>query len=180
MQFGVFIEQNRIPEVIFSNIVSVGARCGEFEWTKKFIDDYKLFLDEDERESATLLSMAFLYFNEKKYSKSIDLINQYSFIKPLNIIKSKTILIRSFFELFLTDDSYYEVLLAQTFSFEKHIRRNKDISTEKADGFLNFIKFTRRVANGILDKNIPASLVEAIQLHMSLPYKDWLLQKVRN
>lgn len=177
LQYGAFIEQNRLSEVLFSNIVSVGARCGEFVWVKNFIQEHRHFLEEEERESATLLSLAFLAFNEGKYSQAIDLLLNHTFEKPLNTIKSKTILLRTYFELFVRDDSYYELLLAQTLSFEKHIRRNKDISTEKADGFLNFIKLTRRVANGLLENHIPEDLIDAIESHVSLPYKEWLLQK---
>jgi hypothetical protein len=177
LQFEAFIEQNRLSEVLFSNIVSVGTRCGEFAWVKNFIHEYKHFLEEEERDSATLLSLAFLAFNEGKFSQAIDLLLNHNFEKPLNSIKSKTILLRTYFELFVRDDSYYELLLAQTLSFEKHIRRNKNISAEKADGFLNFIKLTRRVANGLLENHIPEDLIDAIESHVSLPYKEWLLQK---
>ena len=81
--------------------------------------------------------------------------------------------------MFLKDDSIFDLLISQTFSFEKYIRRSKDISTEKSHAYLNFIKHTRRIANGVIDQNVSQELIKAIKESTALTYKNWLLEKAR-
>lgn len=176
LSYNILIEQNRMAELTFSNIVSCGVKCNEFKWTKDFILDYKCFLEEEEREDATFLSLANLNFAQEKYGLTIDLLINHSFQKPLQIIKAKALLLRTYFEQFLQDNSYYELVIAQTHAFEKYIRRNSNISDEKSTSHLNFIQFTRRLTLAILEKNIPNSLIESLELNPS-SYKNWLLQK---
>lgn len=177
LEFHLLIEGNRIAEMTFSNIVNTGIKCKEFKWTKNFILDYKYFLDEEEKESATLLGLAFLNFAQEDYFLTIDLLINHPFDKPLQVINAKTLLIRAYFEQFLQDDSYFELLIAQTYAFEKYIRRNKEISKEKSSLRLNFIQFTRRLAIGIIEKNIPDSLKNSMKLG-SYSSKQWLLKKI--
>ncbi len=177
LAFHLLIEENRIAEMTFSNIVSTGIKYKEFIWVKNFILDYKHLLDEEEKEDATLLSLAFLSFAQEKYSLTIDLLINHPFDKPFQITNAKSLLIRTYFEQFLLDDSYFELLIAQTYAFEKYVRRHKEISKEKSNRRLNFIQFTRRLATGILEKDIPDGLIDTIKLS-SFSNKQWLLQKI--
>lgn len=180
LQINSFIEENRMAEITYSNIVWAGAQSREFDWTKIFINDYKVYLAEEEREDAYVLSNAFLHFSEGNFSKTIDNLLLHSFEKPLPILKSKTLLLRSYFENFLLDDSYYELLLAHTYSFEKYIRRNRAVSEEKAKIYMDFIQFTRRFASEILEQKISKDLVNFLQENLSLMYKKWFLQKIED
>ena len=104
--------------------------------------------------------------------------SSYTFSKPLYIIHSKTILLRSYFEQFLSDDSYYDLLIAQTNAFEKFIRRNDLISKNKKEYYLNFILFTRKVTNATFQDTLSQDLFDQIKYAESVILKDWLLKKI--
>lgn len=177
LRFHLLMEENRMAEMTFFNIVGTGIKCKEFKWTKKIILEYKYFLDEEEKENATLLSLAALNFAQGKYLLTIDLLINHLFDKPFQIISAKSLLLRTYFEQFLKDESYFELLIAQTHAFEKYIRRCKDLSPEKSTLRLNFAQFTRRLAIGIFEKNIPDSLITTLKSN-SYSSKQWLLQKI--
>ena len=179
LSHNILIEQNRMAAITFSSIVKFGVACQEFDWVKNFILNYKKYLEEDERKNTTIYSFALLAFNQQEYSQTIDLLNEYSFDKPLNILKAKSLFIRAYFEKLLANDSYYELLIAQTYAFEKYIRRNSTISSEKSDSYLNFIKFVRQMIFGILENKKPSSLLSSLESIDSISCKSWLLKKVK-
>ena len=146
---------------------------------QKIIDQYNFFLDKNERKDAIVYSMAFLDFRQQKYLNAIDLLNSHSFEKPIHIIKSKSLLTRSFYEQFLKDTSYFELLIAQTYAFEKYIRRNSLFSAEKSRSYLNFIKYVRQLAISTLEKKIPENLLNSLESNSSVLCKQWLLQKIK-
>lgn len=172
-----FIEQNRMAEVTFSNIVSTGVKCHAFEWVQQFIINYKQFLDKKERKDATLLSWAFLKFYQKRYEETSQLLNNHSFNKPLHIIKAKSLLLRTYFEQFVTDVSYFDLLIAQTHAFERYIRRMDNISIQILTTYVNFTQLLRQVAFGLVDRQLPEGFIPSLESNDSLPCKDWLLQK---
>lgn len=174
----ILIEQDRISEATFSNIVSSGIKCKEYDWVKNFILEYRFYLDDEEKESTTLISLGLLNFAQEKYALVIDLLLNHPFDKPLQIIKAKSLLIRTYFEQFLQDDSYYELVMAQTYAFEKYIRRNVDISKGKSIAHLAFIQNTRRLITAIIEKNISLDFLDSLQ--SSIPAcKNWLLEKLK-
>lgn len=175
----MLVEQNRMAEITFSNIVSFGVSCREFDWTEKFISNYQRFLDDHERLDATSYSLAFTAFNQKNYIAVINLLNGHIFEKPLHIFKAKSLLIRTYFELFLIDDSYYELLIAQTYAFEKYIRRHSTISVNRLDAYLNFIKFMRQMLFGIQENKNLSHLIPGLKSIDSISFRSWFLKKIK-
>ncbi len=176
----LILKQGQISETSFANITSVGVFSKEFDWVEHFIEQYSNFLPEKIKEDATCFSLSLLYFHKHELEKTIDTILNHSFTKPLYILHSKTILIRTYFEKFITDNSYYELVLDQTYAFEKFVRRNELISISKKDLYLNFILFTRKIINDILQNAISMTLYNTIKNHKSVILKSWLLDKVND
>ncbi len=120
-----------IPRFCYHKKLSVAANCRmclvEVEKFRKPLpacatpvaDGMKIYTRSKAAVEAQQSVMEFLLIN-------------HPFNKPLQIIKAKSLLIRTYFEQFLQDGSYYELVIAQTYAFEKYIRRSKDISKEKS------------------------------------------------
>ena len=89
---------------------------------------------------------------------------------------------RAYYELFKKDDSYYEFLISNTYAFEKYIRRNEKISERKAEGYLNLISYTRKLANIKIrqerNDSIKGELNRALMEKKRFVAKRWLLDKI--
>lgn len=174
----LMIEKNNIGESTFGNIATVGILAKEFQWVNTFINEYNVYLPQSVKKSVTCLSLGLLKFHEKKYIEVIDLLLNQNFSNSLHGLNSKTILLRTYFELFLLDDNYYDLVLAQTQAFEKFIRRENSISKVKKQMFLNFIRFTRKTTNAILQNAVDKKLYNSIQKTGPMVLKSWLIEKV--
>ena len=119
-----------------------------------------------------------MHYHKKEFSETINLMLNHSFSKPLLILRSKTTLLRAYFEQYLLDQSYFELLIAQTQAFEKFMRRNDFISATKKERFLNFILFIRRISIAHNKHTLDKSLYEKIQNTESVLLKFWLLEKL--
>ena len=178
LEQNIIIEKGQITGSAFSNIATVGILEKEFDWVENFIKNYSQYLPTSDRIDATHLSKATLYFHKKEYSNVIGLISNNVFNKPLYVVQSKTILIRSYFEYFVIDSSYFDLLIAQSQAFEKFIRRNEMISNDKKEMHLNFILFTKKIANEMLQNTMDRQLIKKIKKTKSVILKSWLIEKL--
>lgn len=174
----LFIENEQINGATFSNIVSVGLYEKEFDWVEQFIISYNKYLTESIRSDTTCLALGLLHYHKNEFSKTIDLILNHSFSKPLLILRSKTTLLRTYFEQYLKDNSYYDFLIAQTQAFEKFIRRNRYISDNKKESYLNFALIIRKITYQHNQKTLSKRLYNNIKSSKSVVLKFWLLQKL--
>lgn len=181
-QFGLekklMMEQGQIGETTFANIATIGILEKEFDWVKGFIQAYEKYLPTSVQEDATKLSLSLLYFHQKDYDKVVELILNHQFLQSLSNLKAKSILLRTYFEQFLLDDSFYDLVIAQTLAFEKYVRRNDLISSSAKTFYLNFILFTRLITNAVLQKSVNQDLLNKINKTESIVLKSWLLEKV--
>ncbi|MFK7772987.1 MAG: hypothetical protein AB8F94_12650 [Saprospiraceae bacterium] len=178
LEQGLLIEKKQIAGSIFTNIITTGVNLKEFDWVESFIQEYKKFLPDSVREDASCFGLGLLFFHKKEFSKTIDLILNHTFSKPLLTLQSKTILLRAYFEQYLIDNSYYDLLIAQTQAFEKFIRRNELISEIKKDRYLNFALFTRKIVSAHWQNKLDQSVLEKLNSNEVL-LKFWLIEKIK-
>lgn len=180
LRHGLTLENGKMSETTFMNIATVGILENAYDWVENFLKEYRPFLPASSQEEAYRLSLGLLFFYKKDYPDTIALLINYSFTPTLYILKSKALLLRTYFEQFMLDDSYYDLLIAQTYAFEKFVRRNETIAPNKQTAYLNFILSTRNLAQSILQKNIDPRFLKKIQSHPTLILKSWLLQKTKD
>lgn len=165
----------KLQESIFHNIVTIGTFCREFDWTKNFMETYQNLLEEHTRKEAMALGMGQWHFEKKEYWEAIEIL-KFPFHQPQDIVKSKSLTIRAWSELFWKDDSYFELLAAQLEAFEKHIRRHREIGTNLSEGSLKFIAYCRKMALLRLEKKSFETLKPDILMEQNLLLKNWLLK----
>lgn len=166
----------------FYNIVTIASKERQFEWAFNFINSYKDLINPVQKADLTNASLANLYFHQKEFDKVIEVVVQHHFSNHgLNYV-TKLLLIRCYYELFLQNDSYHEVLIAQTYSFEKYVQRNSNFSEVRKEAILNFTRFVRKLANtrlkGKLSKSEKNNMQDFLVEQKVTMSRSWLLAKI--
>lgn len=175
----LLLENEQISEITFSNIVATGTSLKAFDWVRAFIDNYAILLHEKIREDIKALSLAYWHFNKQAYNEAESALLGHRFLDTLNLLKSRCLLIRTYFEHFLLDNSSYSFLIDQCDAFDRFIRRQKIISKEKSRAYLNFIKYTKQLAKKMQHKEDISKLGQIIAALEVVSYKEWLLEKMK-
>ena len=166
----------RMTENTFQNIVTTAALQGEFEWANKFMDKYQGHLDTGVRADAMAISMAQWHFTKKEFLQAIEVLG-HTFKEPIDVLKSKSLLVRSWYEMYLKDDNFLEMVLAQLAALEKFLRRDKTMPPRMKDAYLKFVSFTKKLVNGKWDKDLMNELNKEISQDTNLLIKKWLMEK---
>lgn len=179
----IIVESSIISYGIFTTIVSLGASFKEFEWTEKFFKDHSKFLPQSLKDHALAISKGYLFFYQKEYSKAIDLLLNYPFDKTLDSIRSKGLIIRCYFELFLKDSSYYDLFTSFSISFEKYLSRDDIGSGNRIQLYLNFVKALRTLGRLIRENKYHGKFKKIYSKRISnekIILKPWLINKIES
>lgn len=166
----------------FYNIVVVAAKEKQFEWAHNFINSNKGYINLANESDLTSISLGSLYFHQKEFDKVIEVVAQHQFSNHTINNTKKLLLIRCYFELFLQNDSFHEVLIAQTYSYEKYVQRNQNKSSARKKACLNFTRFVRKLANtrlkGKLSKAEEKNMHDMLIEQEVIISRSWLLAKI--
>lgn len=179
LAIGALISNGKMSANTFGNIISGGAFLKEFDWTKKFIDEYQVYLDDEIKDEVVAFNLSNLYFNQKKYEEAIDLLLSRDFQVVLYKIMTKTLLLKCYYSLFQKDSTYFELMIAQLDAFEKYIRREKSISENNQISFINLAKYLRRIVNRRIQHKNLAYLSAKIKKEKLLSNRSWLLEQLK-
>ena len=176
----LLISNERITETIFLNIIVSGGNVGEFDWVENFIEAHQKYLPKTRREHVALYGQGVFLYKKKDYAKAIEIISNHTFSRPLRILNSKTILLRSYFGLYRNDSSYYDMLVAQVNAFEKFIRRGSTVADDTKEQYLRFVYFFRKIVNADWQNVLDMTLHEKIKNQEAVVLKFWLLETIDN
>ncbi|MGB1207056.1 MAG: hypothetical protein ACPG5B_15530 [Chitinophagales bacterium] len=157
----------------YKNIVAVGLKLKNFDWTEKFIHHYKSFLPTKQREDAFAFNLARLFFEKNEYQQVIQLLNTMKIDELTVQLDVKVILLKTYYEL-----EEWNVLFLLIDSFKIFLRRKKGLGYHK-DNYRNIIKYVKQLSNvNHYDKEAVQKLKQEITETHLLTEKKWLLQKV--
>ncbi len=158
----------------YNNIVAVGLKLQEFEWTKQFIEEYGAALPEEKQEGTHTFCMARVHFKMEEYDKVIHLLHQTEIDDVFLNLSAKTILLKTYFEL-----EEEEALYSLLDSFKMYIFRKKESISYHQDNYLQIIRFTRKLANlNPYDKEARQALQAEVKAEKRLREKGWFLRKL--
>jgi hypothetical protein len=170
----VFVVENKMDVSNYRNIVLIALRVNEINWTERFIQEYAQYIDEKYRENAVEFSLARLEFYRKNYGKVLEHLNRVNYEDVWYNINAKTLQIAAYYEL-----DEFDALDSLLMAFKMFIRREKSLSQDRKEHYLNLIRFT-----GALIKVHPSEkqkiskIKEEIQQSKGVVSKPWLLDKV--
>ncbi len=169
----ILIEGKFLSPWTYKNIVGVALRVKEFEWTSKFINDYKERLSLEFRENAFRMNLAYYHFLKNEFSDALELLAHVEFTDLIYALETKTLLLRIYYEL-----DEIEPLFSLIDSFKVYLRRNKLISDYQLKVHLNLLKYVKKLIKlrkGEYEKS--EELKNEILSVKQIAGLDWLLKK---
>ncbi len=178
--YKIMIERKILPGAetlkpgVYKNIITLGLIIKEFDWIENFIQKYTEKLPKEHRENAKNYNLAKVYFHKKEYEKVIEQLMEVEYKELVYALGGKLMLLKTYFELKETRplDSLID-------SFRIYLRRNKLISKNVRQQYMNSLRFTKKLANvAPYDKKGLQKVKEQVENCKALAAKKWLLEKV--
>lgn len=174
LENGLLFEGERLPQWYYKNIATLAVRLEDFEWAKKFIYDYKSKLASAHQENDFTFALATLNFSMKEYRKTLSLLINVEYTDVFYHLDSKSLLLRTYFEL-----QDWEPMLSLITTFKMYLKRNKLISSNYGQTYLNFINVVNKLAQHKMGKNIDLEeLRNGIESTKQIANIVWLQKKV--
>lgn len=158
----------------FKNIVIAGLRLGKFNWIEEFINESREKIPESSRENAYTFNLARLFWYKKEHDKVISLLQEVEYEDIVYNLSAKAMLLTTYYETGETEPLYslFE-------SFRAYLSRRKDIPERWKKGYMNLIKFTKKLTRIIKgdDKAINRIKIE-IKESNNIADVKWLNEKI--
>lgn len=177
------LDQKKLAEHAFANIIINGCHEKEFDWVENFMDNYKGYLNIDNIEETLLYYRGVVYYLKGDWDKSLDFLMRGA-NKDIYPLRSRSVIIRALFEKFLTDDSYLDILLSNIQAFEVYLRRETLFAEEKVNNYLNFLLISKLLAKKIHANERPQAIRNWFRNktsnNASTLARSWFIEKVDN
>ncbi len=171
----VLLSDGELSPTTFKNIVVLGLRCGQLEWTKYFISHYSEKISEKFRHNAVHFNMARYNFYMKDYWEAISNLQQVNYDDIFYNLDSRILLIACYYEL-----EELDVMESQINSFLMFIRRNKTLSRDVKGNYKNYLKYVKKLSRiNINDKSKILEIKLELQDKPGVVSKGWILDKLK-
>lgn len=169
----VLLNNGVLSRFTYRNIVALGLKIGEFEWTEQFLKDYQVFLEKKFRKHSYHFNLAKLEFQRQNYHKALLLLHTTRYKDLLLEIAAKTLIAKIYYE-----TQEWNALTAHLESMKIFIRRKKIIAYHHTN-YLNFVQLTQKLVNlNFYDNNAIVKLRSEIEATEILTEKPWLLRMI--
>ncbi len=180
LEHELFFINGILNDLRYISITIVALKNNDIDWCFNFLNKYETYLASQVSKDAKSLGQGLWLFNQKKSQETIKLINRVEFNNIYYQVQARVLLLRAYFEEFLKNNSYFEIVVYHAKSFEKSINRNKSISKTWKENLLNFNWCIKQLVILIQDKEIKKikKLKTKIEAIDNVAGKLWLLQKL--
>jgi len=171
LQRDVLMEGGWLSPWAYKNIVGVGLRLREFDWTENFIVNNNSRLNPDFRDNALNYNLAELHYYRNNYDAALDCLNRVTFSDVFYALETRKMMVKIFYE-----RSEFDALQSLLASFSVYLKRNKHISAAHRQAYAHFIQIMQ-----LLNKHDP-DLAPKIRHKLAntrpLAERQWLEQMV--
>ena len=166
-------ENDHLSPWTFKNVVKLGLRLKQFDWTEQFILKYQNHLSEEFRQNALNYNLADLFYYKKDLGKALEYLQKVEYSDVFYALNSKEMLLKIYYE--MNEEEALHNLLA---SFRIYLKRNKLISDTIRLPYQNFISLLSQTVKS--EPKQSSVLIEKIKNTESLTARNWLLQIYEN
>ncbi|MCB9284638.1 MAG: hypothetical protein H6563_11230 [Lewinellaceae bacterium] len=178
----LFLDEGQLSDGTFLNIVITATILGELDWVEGFLATYAALLPFERQADAGSLGTAYWYFAKGDFSACHDLLRKVENTNLQYLLRVKSLSLRTYFELFLLNDSYYNLVVYESKAFEKFLHRNEKITEQRAQGYLNLVYYLRQLAMLKTSFQLTSlklgKLRNKLEKEGSVIAKPWLLEKL--
>lgn len=132
---------NSLSQWDYKNIVTIAILLNEMDFAKKFIYQYRDYINKDSRNNVFTFSLAFYYYAQKNYNETIKTLHKVEFTDPYYHIDSNKMLMKCYYEL-----NEIAPLFSTVNALKRYIRRNKQVSKINKSTYLLNLKFAEKLA----------------------------------
>lgn len=171
----ILIESGVFDAQHYKIIITIGLQLQKFDWVEDFIQSYTNKLPPEEQANALTYNLAKVHFQQAHYNKVIELLREVEYQSINYALGGKLMLLKTYYEL-----NEYLALDSLVDSFRIYLRRNKLISKEVRQQYLNVLRFIKKmsvVRPG--DQAAIARIRHDIEACHNLADKNWILQKIK-
>lgn len=169
----LLIENGYFAPTKFNNIVHIACILKKFAWVKGFILKWGRYLPPNVQNPVIDISNAYALFEEGKFEETLKTIAHLTFNDPYIELRSRTLVLKSYFELFQFSNKH--LILDYCKSFDNYLRRNLIINKITVASYRSLIQFIRKM----LHKNNTYENVK--NWYQQVPYifsKPWIEEKI--
>lgn len=165
-------EDGSISPWTMTNVVKLALRQARYSWAKKFIDENIHRIAIDFRENALAYNLAEYYYYLKDYDQAKETLFQVEFNDLNYYLGARVILAKIYYE-----EQDIEPLLSLLASFSIFLKRNKALSSNIKNSYLNFCKILSKLTHqraGKMEK-----IRQQIANTLLLNDREWLLRQTQ-
>lgn len=172
---GVYLVNEELATWRFNNAVGAALQLGKLEWAEAFIEKYRNNLPAETQQNTYTFNLARVYRYQNNFDKVLSLLRDVEYEDIGYNLIAKAILVITYYEL-----EEYNALDPFLESFRVFLNRHKNIPLQRKKGYLNLIKYVRRLTRLVPgDKSTIAKLREDIlREKQSTVNHEWLLEKI--
>ncbi len=172
LQHQLLIKQKKMSPWDFKNIVAVALQQTKIKWAEKFILEYKKFLPKEEADNAFNYNMARVYFNQRKFTESLKLLQMVAYTDLFYQLDVKIIQTKTLYELEET-----ETLNDLIISFKKLINNKHRLSKHYQTVYRKYLMYLQKILL-LKNKTEATTLLEQLKNDIQVPDKIWLTEKI--
>jgi hypothetical protein len=170
----ILFENGVLSPYAYYNTLQLALKIEEYDWAKKFLNDFKSFLPEKDRENIYKYNLAIFHFRKKDYTIAMTLLQQVNLKETLFNLDARRLLARIYF-----DVKEMDALESHIESSKIYLHRQKDIGYHK-EAYSNFFRFLEKILKSNLSTHhVKSELNEEITQTKLLVEKEWLLLQTR-
>lgn len=175
LESNALLENGHLGRFAFKNIVALGLKLEEFEWSEKFIQRYEPFLEEKYRAAHRDYNLAKLFFAQKDYRRAMPLLARVDESDLLLNLDSRVMLLKMYYE-----TGEHDALDALLSSFKILLLRKKKVIGYHSAHYLNTLRYIQKLTRlNFNDKKAVQSFRAEVEGNKAVIEKEWLLEMVR-
>jgi hypothetical protein len=168
LEYGVLFRDGYLPSSAFGNFVTMACQAKDLAWASMLVQEYSHIIVENNRQDAILLGHAIIAFETGQYQEVVKLLEPKVFETHLDLLRAKSLLLRSYFELQADQDFILDVCAY----FENLLRRSP-----KTDAVRAMLAFVLSLKSIVAQKSSKKVILDRIEKARGIYSKKWLLEK---
>jgi hypothetical protein len=166
---GVLLENEVLSPWHFKNIVNLALKLKKYAWTENFISNATPLLASEFQADARHYNFALLFYTTGRLDEALIHLNKVEFTDLHYSLGAKSMLCKIYYE---NDD--FDALDSLLHAFNAYLRRNKLISENVRQAYLNFTQMLKRILR-TQPKQFPI-ILEDLEKTQVMAGKEWLVE----
>ncbi len=179
----LLLQNGKISEAAFGNIIIYACREKEFAWAKNFMDTYKEKINSKHSNQVLEFNLGLWHYYKGELDDAFSVLRSYDFHDSFQI-KVRFNTLRILFEQFLADDSYYDTVMQNARAFQKYLNRTELFSPALITANKNTIELIKALVTKIdyreRKRDIKIWFSEKLLAQKNIVGRQWLAERVNN